>query len=364
MKHTFLAILCCFIMAVAQGVQAEEIRLSVTHPQKIKVADAVSLPGQFVARNEISIGSPLQQQIVTAVFVEEGEWVEKGQLLATLESPIQSAAVQQLKAEIDKAAAYIKQQEALSRQSQSELQRLSPLAKTGVISANDFGKAKNEAAAQNALLTASRAELRQLQAQLRREQSQEDKAKIIAPVAGVISERHAMSGTLSDNALLFKLIENNELEFEALAHPSELARILGDNPVMMKVNNNTVISGKLRYLSPKIEALTQLGKIRVTLTEPVQSMRLGEIGMMTYTNSPREYISLPYSAIRTEPDGQRFIFSVANDGRVEKLPVQIGKIQHGHVEILSPLAANLDVVTYAQAFLSEDDKVVPVRAPQ
>ncbi|WOB99913.1 MULTISPECIES: efflux RND transporter periplasmic adaptor subunit [unclassified Providencia] len=364
MKYTFLAILCSFIMMVAYGVQAEEIRLSVTHPQKIKVADTVSLPGQFVARNEISIGSPLQQQIVTAVFVEEGEWVEKGQLLATLESPIQSAAVQQLKAEIDKAAAYIKQQEALSRQSQSELQRLSPLAKTGVISANDFNKAKSETAAQHALLAASRAELRQLQAQLQREQSQEDKAKIIAPVAGVISERHAMSGTLSDNALLFKLIENNELEFEALAHPSELNRIVGSNPVTIQINDNKAVSGKLRFLAPKIEALTQLGKIRVTLTDPIKSMRLGETGTMRYTNSPREYISLPYSAIRTEPDGQRFIFSVTNDGRVKKQPVQIGKIQHGHVEILSPLTANLDVVTYAQAFLSEDDKVVPVRAPQ
>lgn len=364
MKHTFLAILCFFIAMTASVAQAEEMRLSVTHPQKNNVADIVSLPGQFVAKNEISIGSPLQQQMVTAVFVEEGEWVEKGQLLATLESPIQSAAVQQLKAEIDKAAAYIKQQEALSSQSQKELQRLSPLAKTGVISANDFGKAKAEAAAQHALLTASRAELRQLQAQLMREQSQEDKSKIIAPVSGVVSERYAMSGTLSDNALLFKLIENNQLEFEALAHPSELARIVGSNPVSIEINDNKVMSGKLRFLSPKIESLTQLGKIRVTLTDATHGIRLGETGTMRYTNSPREYISLPYSAIRTEANGSRFIFSVSNDGTVTKQPVKIGKIQQGNVEILSPLAANLDVVTYAQAFLSADDKVVPVRDSQ
>lgn len=360
MKHIFLAISLFFICL---NMQAEEIRLSVTNPKNVMAVDVVSIPGKFVAKNEISIGSPLQQQMVTAVFVEEGEWVEKGQLLATLESPIQSAGVNQLKAEIDKAAAYIKQQEALSAQSQQELQRLSPLAKTGVISANEFGKAKSEAAAQSALLTASRAELRQLKAQLMREQSQEDKSKIIAPVSGVISERHAMNGTLSDNSLLFKLIENNELEFEAQAHPSELSRIVGSNPVVINLDENQSALGRLRYLSPKIDALTQLGKIRVALTEPTKQVRLGETGTMVYRNSPREQLSLPYSAIRTEPNGERYIFTVT-DGKVAKQKIQIGKIQQGRVEVLTPLAPSLDVVAYAQAFLSDDDIIVPVKDSQ
>lgn len=360
MKHIFLAISLFFICL---NMQVEEIRLSVTNPKNVMAVDVVSIPGKFVAKNEISIGSPLQQQMVTAVFVEEGEWVEKGQLLATLESPIQSAGVIQLKAEIDKAAAYIKQQEALSTQSQQELQRLSPLAKTGVISANEFGKAKSEAAAQSALLTASRAELRQLKAQLMREQSQEDKSKIIAPVSGVISERHAMNGTLSDNSLLFKLIENNELEFEAQAHPSELSRIVGSNPVVINLDENQSALGKLRYLSPKIDALTQLGKIRVAITEPTKQVRLGETGTMVYRNSPREQLSLPYSAIRTEPNGERYIFTVT-DGKVAKQKIQIGKIQQGRVEVLTPLAPSLDVVAYAQAFLSDDDIIVPVKDSQ
>ncbi|WP_247709290.1 hypothetical protein [Morganella morganii] len=46
-----------------------------------------------MAKNEIAIGSPLQQQTVTAVFAGEGQQMEKNQLLATLESPLQSAAV-------------------------------------------------------------------------------------------------------------------------------------------------------------------------------------------------------------------------------------------------------------------------------
>ena len=93
-----------------------------------------------MARNEIAIGSPLQQQTVTAVFAEEGQPVEKNQLLATLESPLQSAAVRQLQAETEKAAAYIRQQSVLAAQSQRDLTRMTKLARSGVISASEFEK--------------------------------------------------------------------------------------------------------------------------------------------------------------------------------------------------------------------------------
>lgn len=363
MRSIFLMIIGLLVFVAPKLVSAEAMHLSVTNPQQVMVADIVNIPGKFVAKNEIAIGSPLQQQRVTAVFVEEGEWVEKGQLLATLESPLQSAAVKQLQAETEKATAYIKQQQALTTQSQKELQRLAPLAKTGVISANEFGKVKSEALSQQALLEASRAELRQLQAQLTREQSQEDKSKIIAPVSGVISERYAMNGTLSDNALLFKLIENNEIEFEAAAHSSELARIRGSNPVVIQLAEDRGFLGKLRYLSPKIDSLTQLGKIRVALNEAGQNIRVGQIATLVYTNTPETQITLPYSAIRTEEKGERFIFTVAQ-GVVTKQKVQTGKIQNGRVEIISPLATDLDVITYAQAFLSPDDIVIPVKDSQ
>jgi len=72
------------------------------HPQIVRSAPVITLPGKFVAKNEIVIGSPLQQQTVTAVFVEEGQPVEKNQLLATLESPLQNASVRQLQAETEK----------------------------------------------------------------------------------------------------------------------------------------------------------------------------------------------------------------------------------------------------------------------
>lgn len=350
-----------FFLFISPISNAENMRLSVTQPQKTQYVDTLSLPGKFVAKNEIAIGSPLQQQMVIDVFVEEGESVEKGQLLATLESPVQSAAVKQLQAETEKASAYIRQQKALSEQSQKELARLKPLARSGVISANDFEKAKSEALAQSAMLEASKAELRQLQAQLMKEQSQQDKSRIIAPVAGVISERHAIRGMLSDNQLLFKIIENDDIEFEALAHASELKRLSSVETIVLTTSDKQQFSGKIRYIAPKLDSISQLGKIRVSLDSDKSNIQIGESGVMTASNAAKMQTTLPYSAIRTLDNGERIIFTVDNNV-VKSQKVTVGRIQAGDIEILSPLLADLDVVTNAQAFLTENDTVTPVRA--
>ncbi len=350
-----------FFLFISPISNAENMRLSVTQPQKTQYVDTLSLPGKFVAKNEIAIGSPLQQQMVIDVFVEEGESVEKGQLLATLESLVQSAAVKQLQAETEKASAYIRQQKALSEQSQKELARLKPLARSGVISANDFEKAKSEALAQSAMLEASKAELRQLQAQLMKEQSQQDKSRIIAPVAGVISERHAIRGMLSDNQLLFKIIENDDIEFEALAHASELKRLSSVETIVLTTSDKQQFSGKIRYISPKLDSISQLGKIRVSLDSDKPHIQIGESGVMTVSNAAKMQTTLPYSAIRTLDNGERVIFTVDNNV-VKSQKVTVGRIQAGDIEILSPLLADLDVVTNAQAFLTENDTVTPVRA--
>ncbi|SHL36139.1 hypothetical protein SAMN05216301_0285 [Morganella morganii] len=93
MKNRILIVTTLFLSSVSPAGRADDVRISVTHPQTVRSAPVITLPEKFVAKNEIAIGSPLQQQTVTAVFAGEGQQMEKNQLLATLESPLQSAAV-------------------------------------------------------------------------------------------------------------------------------------------------------------------------------------------------------------------------------------------------------------------------------
>lgn len=344
---------------------ADAVRVSVTHPQITQTTDEMVLPGTFVAKNEIAVGSPLQQQMVTDVFAEEGQWVEKNQLLATLESPQQSATVRQLQAETEKAAANIRRENTLSQQSQRDLARLTPLARSGVISASEFEKAKSDAQALKALTDAARAELRQLQAQLAREKNQEDKSKIFAPAAGVISERHAVKGMLSDNALLFKIIENNEIEFEASVYTADLAQMHTGHEVILKTGQQIAFRGKIRYLPAKLSSLTQSGGVRAAIIDLPENVPVhpGQTGVMVYTKTPQSRQTLPYSAIRTGKNGDRSVF-IVNNNKALQHSVHTGKTENGFIEILSPLAKDASVVINAQAFLTNDDTVTSVKASE
>lgn len=363
MKRLSITLILLYSLFISPAALSETVRLNVTSPEQTTYAETFLLPGTFIARNEIAIGSPLQQQMVIDVLVEEGQWVEKNQLLAILESPIQNASVSQLQAETEKATAYIKQQKVVAEQAQKELSRLTPLAKTGAISTNDFEKAKSESLAALALLDANKAELRQLQAQLVKEKSQQEKSRIVAPISGVISERHAIRGMLSDNQLLFKIIENGEIEFDALAHISELKRLSSLERIQLKILNNQIITGKLRYLSPKIDPISQQGRIRISLDENRDNLQAGESGTAIISNAEKLQTTLPYSAIRTLDNGERIIFIVVNN-KVKQQKVTTGKIHNGRIEILSPISSDIFVVTNAQAFLTENDTVSPVKDRQ
>ncbi|MEM8207681.1 hypothetical protein [Morganella morganii] len=68
MKNRILIVTTLFLSSVSPAGLANDVRVSVTHPQTVRSAPVITLPGKFVAKNEIAIGSPLQQQTVTAVF--------------------------------------------------------------------------------------------------------------------------------------------------------------------------------------------------------------------------------------------------------------------------------------------------------
>ncbi|MFC0308722.1 biotin/lipoyl-binding protein [Gallibacterium trehalosifermentans] len=79
-----------------QSFQAAEnndssLKISVIKPQQIDFAKTLKLSGTWVAKEEIAIGTALQDQQVLSVLVEAGDHVKKGQILATLEySNVQS----------------------------------------------------------------------------------------------------------------------------------------------------------------------------------------------------------------------------------------------------------------------------------
>ncbi|AOM40855.1 hypothetical protein A9255_09780 [Xenorhabdus hominickii] len=335
----------------------EQMRVSTTTMQAVPYTPSINILGSVVARNEIVISPALTQLVITDVLVEEGDYVKQGDVLATLETPIQDEKVKSAKAELEKALALVKQNEAMNNRAQSEIKRAKPLSNTGVISASEFEKFKMEADSSLSALNAAKAEYRQLQAQLQEEKTQRAKTTILAPKEGTISERVAMTGMITSDNYLFKLIENNQYEFSAEAYVSDLKQIQTGLPTDISLIQGDKITGKVRYISPKIDPITQIGKIRVTIEKSPKDIKLGDFGYAFFQLKPEKVNAIPYSAVTISDKNKASIYVVNKNNAVEKKQIIIGRVFDNWIEVKSGLTSNDKVVASASPFLQEMDTV-------
>ncbi|PHM31104.1 efflux RND transporter periplasmic adaptor subunit [Xenorhabdus innexi] len=335
----------------------EQMYVSTTTMQSVSFVPTVNILGSVVARNEVVISPTLTQLIITHVLVEEGDHVKQGDILAMLETPIQDDKVRQASARLEQAQSMVKQNEAVNSQAQSELKRVKPLINTGVISASEFEKYKMEANSALAALNAAKAEYRQLQALLQEEKNQRAKTTILAPKDGVISERAATVGMTTDNNYLFKLIADNQYEFSAEAYITDLKQIQVGFSATITLTGGEKITGKVRYISPKINPVTQIGNIRIALENVPANIRLGDFGYAFFQFKPEKINAVPYSSVNITHGNKASVFVVGEKNLVKKKQLNIGRIFDNWVEIKSGLSVNDKVVVSASPFLQEMDTV-------
>ena len=148
-----------------QAAPALRVTTVVAGPGTVPIRIAVS--GSLVGRDEIAIRTPLQDQRIAAVLVEEGDW-RAGQPLATLETDTLDAQLRQAQATLGRARAQVQQQEALNAEAQTQLRRISPLVRSGSVSAQQIDQQQAQARSSAAALAAARAEQEQARAGWRR----------------------------------------------------------------------------------------------------------------------------------------------------------------------------------------------------
>lgn len=253
-----LILLMTSLLAVGSGIgfywqnqpvtaQAEEsatsapsmtVTTSTVEEQHMEASLMVS--GSVVARDETLIGSEVSGLRIIEITVDEGDWVEEGQLLARLSSKSLEAQLAQSEAAVEKSAASIslqsaalKEAELKQRDAESKKRRGDQLLASKSIS-NEEHESLQTTALSAALktesgrhsLTLSQAELLVAQAQRDQVKVQLSQTEIRAPCAGLISKRMAKVGSVvGANSELFRLVANGLVELDAQVAELDLPNI-------------------------------------------------------------------------------------------------------------------------------------------
>jgi RND family efflux transporter MFP subunit len=338
------------------------------------IAETAVLTGTLVPREEVLVSPQLDQLAITALLAEEGDRVERGQVLARLSRAVLDATVAQNAAQIARAEGAIAQARATMAENEANrtqldlaLARTKDLLSNGNASRETFEQRQGAAQMVAARIEANRNALKVAESDLVLAQAQRqellvrlDRTDIRAPVAGVVSRRTARLGAVvaGSGDPLFRIIQDGAIELEADVPELQLAKLRPGQVAQMDTASGAR-AGVVRLVSPEVNRLTRLGRVRVSVQQD-DGLVIGSFARARVEVARREGVLAPLSAILFQPGGP--IIQVVKDGLVETRPVVVGLRSNGMAEIRHGLAVGETVVSISGSFIRGGDRVTPLLA--
>lgn len=339
----------------------EPLRVTVVRAAPADMAQTLRLSGTLSAREDIAVSTPLQGLKIVAVYADAGDTVKRGQVLAQLEDVNADSQLHQTEAQLARAKAQLRSQQVAAAEAAATLKRYRPLAEADALSRQELDQQKSAAATAAANVEAAKADIAQLQAQLKDSRNQRGKTQIVAPADGVIAKRNAEAGALTGPDALFHIIKDGTVELAADAGADELPLLQNGARAQVSVRGrNEAVGGTVRLVPPEIDSSTRLGKVRITLahSDGLYTGTYGEANIRL--PSYRAAAALPETAVSFDSEGKASVLAVDGNGRVSRVAVTAGRKQGGMVEIVSGLENGRAVVRRASAFVNEGDNVKAV----
>jgi RND family efflux transporter MFP subunit len=353
--------------------EVEPPAVTVVSAEQRRFTERLFVSGTLTAREEVMVAPKIPDLTVIEIDAEDGDHVEKGQLLARLDRSQLNALLSQNDAAITRADAAINQAKSMIAQSQSQLDFASNdydrarKLQAGVMSLSTVEQRETSMKTAQAALAAAKDALAVSEAdrKARDADRQElmvriDRTDVRAPVAGLISRRAAKLGAVASLAgdPLFRIIEDGALDLVADVPEQWLPRLKPGMTAQLKLPGvEAPVMGAVRLVDQEVDKLARTGKARIALSD-VSHARIGAFASGEVDLVTRDGVAAPTTAVKR--DGDEGFALVVKDGKVESRQVKLGIVEGDTVEILSGVQPGETLVARAASFLRPGDKVRPM----
>lgn len=332
----------------AQSVHSGQIQaMRVTRVAQRDLSERISATGRLVVREEAAVGTELNGYRVKAVYVDEGDWVKAGQPLAELDDTL-------LRAQIAQAEATLAQQKASAAFNDSNLARAESLAAAGATSTQALEQARMQAATTHAAVMAAEASVNSMKVM-------DARMTVRAPVTGRILQRTLRPGDISVASTAtpyFRIARDGLIELDAELPDARLAQIKAGEPATVTLPSGEVVKGKVRFISPRVDQATSLGRVRVELPyDP--ALRPGGFAQATFGGEAKGGLTVLASAVRYESGGPALMV-VDKNNRVTTTPVKLGDRLGAYVQLIDGPPAGTRVLETGSAFTLDGDVIQPI----
>jgi RND family efflux transporter MFP subunit len=336
------------IPLTADAVKRAGIVVSRVSTTAIGAAAELRLPG-VVAANAYRqvVVTPLVAGRVTAVSVQLGDRVRRGQTIAQVYSP-----------ELAEARTRYVSALAMLEAHDRELRRTQKLVEIGAASRQELERIHAEHAAQTAAVESARAQLQLLGGASALKEGDADKVNaatpIPAPIDGVITERAANVGLNVDSATtLFTVVDLSTVWILADLHERDMGRIRVGTAASITSDafSGRRLDSRISYIDPQLESATRTAKARIELRNPSGQLRLGMyVDVVVAVDGAGSTPTIPRSAVQNV--GNRavvYLADTSSPGTFVEREVRLGQVAGEDVEVVEGVQPG-DLIVTAGSF--------------
>ena len=297
----------------------------------------VQIQGNVQTKENIVI-YPEYAGVLTSVLVKEGQFVNKGEVLAKIDDGGLNQQLSQMETQLALAKTTFERQERLWKDKiGSEIQ---------------FLQAKANYEAQQKAVS-------QMKEQLA-------KTTITAPFSGVIDDVMSEQGQVVSPGMnqLFRIINLKDMFIEAEIPENYITNIRTGSQVNVyfPVLNDTVTS-TIRQVSNYINPNNRTFKIEIAITNENKMVKPNMTALLSINNYVNDSaLVLPQAIISENAEGEKYVYAVKkgkkNRNYAEKRVIKIGKTQNGVAEITEGIANGDVIIDEGARTVKEEEQVL------
>lgn len=300
--------------------------VKVVEVKKQKISEKLNYTGTIEARRKINITPDVAGKI-TRIYVEEGDRVREGQLLAELDT-------RAIRLQLEQAEAALAVAEANYKDAHRNLERMERLKKEKAVSDQQYEQVR-------LLFESAEAQQQQARAALNIARHQLDVSMMEAPFSGIIASKNAevgdvinpMMGGFVPTSGVVTLMDFSQVKIEVDVSQSDITRIKKGQPAFLNVTAlpDRVFEGRVSLVNMTADPMSKKFKVEVMIDNPELILRPNTFGEVTLEVSSHENaLVIPQAAIIED----RYVF-IAQENRAQRRDVRLGLQNTELVEVLS-----------------------------
>jgi len=173
-----------------------------------------------------------------------------------------------------------------------------------------------------------------------------------APAPGLVTEVRTIAGAPASPQAgpMFRISVNNEIELDAQVPSVHMLKLNPGATARISRDNEPDLVGRVRLISPQIDRATQLGHVRITLTNN-PTLKVGMFARANIDAKRSCGVAIPHTAI------DHLTVQVVKGNTVETRRVRVGLVSDTSTEILEGLDVGETVVADAGSSLHDGDQI-------